>query len=258
MAVERRTYDTPFGEIWLWGEAEAFDGDKPLVLVILGAFNKEVRWPDYMAPELPAAATLVAQLPGNHCPQPLTHSVGAYAAAFSQVLGALGRPAIVVGCSVGGLVAMAMRAPNLKGLVLLEPPLRTGKLWPLVDSFRERMARPGADRREAEFITNVFGISATGHQDRDYSALVERIAVPTIVMFAEDPLFPEREVVRLPSLLDEPERDLFRRRPGVATALLMGVGHNLVNGNYDGVLTVVRRMLATGLGIESEASAAQP
>lgn len=244
MSVERRAYDTPFGEIWLWGEPQAFDGDKPILLTILGAFNIETRWPDYMAPRVPEAAVLAGQLPGNHCPPPLTHSVGAYAAAYSHVLAGLQRPAVVLGCSVGALVAMAMRAPNLRGLVLLEPPLRTGKLWPLVEDFRIRIAQNPDDPAVVDFIFNVFGISAQGHEDRDYTGLLDRISIPTEVLFGEERLFPERPITRLPSLVDEPERTLFRRQARVKTWLAPEVGHNLVDGCYLGVLKAVRQTLA--------------
>ncbi len=242
--MEKRTFTTPLGEVWLWGDQEAFDGPNPLIFAILGAFNIESRWPDYLPKHLAAASVVTAQLPGNHCPQPLTHSVGAYAAAYSQVLAELGRPAVVLGASVGALVGMAMRAPNIRGTVALDPPLHTAKLWPLLAPFRQAIADNPGDARLAEFIWNVFGFSAAEVVDRDYTDLVSRISAPTIVLVGEEPLFPQRDLRTLPSLLDEAGRQVFRDHPLVTVRQVAGVGHSIVDGGFAAVLDALRGLLA--------------
>lgn len=224
---ERRAYRTSEGEIWLWGAREAFEGSKPIGLVILGAFNAEKSALMDIQASVPDLAVLIGRLPGNHAPEPRVHSIEAYAAAFTQVLTELRRPAIVIGASIGGLVAFGLRAPNLKGILALDPPLRTGKLWPLREGFRQRLRNDPTNERLAEFIFNVFGISPDAHEDRNYDSLLEGLTAPTWVMYGDDALLPERPISRDPSLLDEPERNLLRRHPGISTALVEGVGHNL-------------------------------
>jgi pimeloyl-ACP methyl ester carboxylesterase len=241
--LEKRTFTTPLGEVWLWGEADAFEGTKPLIFAVLGAFNIETRWPDVIPEHLQGVSVVTAQLPGNHCPHLLTHSVGVYAAAYGQVLARLGRPAIVVGNSIGALVAMAMRAPNIRAILALEPPLHTAKLWPLVASFRRKLADHPDDARLAEFIWNVFGISAATVEDRDYSDLVARVSTPTIVLAGEEPLLPHRDLRILPSLLDDADRQVLRSHPRMQIWQVPGVGHNLVNGGASVVFGFLKRLL---------------
>lgn len=224
---ERREYRTSEGAIWLWGARDAFDGPKPIGLVILGAFNAEKSALMDLQTSVPDLAVLIGRLPGNRSPEPRSHSIDAYASAYTQVLIELRRPAIVVGASIGGLVAFGLGAPNLKGILALDPPLRTGKLWPLRDGFRRRLRNDPTNERLAEFIFNVFGISAGDHEDRNYEYLLEGLKAPTWVMYGDDALLPERAISRDPSLLDEPERNLMRRHPGISTALVEGAGHNL-------------------------------
>jgi pimeloyl-ACP methyl ester carboxylesterase len=241
--MERREYQTSVGEIWLWGERLAFEGSAPVILGLHGAFNvAEPRWIDRLAPQLPDFAVLSSHVPGNHCPYLVSQSVGAYAAAFSEVLAALGRPAVFLGASIGGLVAFAIRSQNLKSIVALDPPLRTGKLWPLTPDFREKLRADPQDADLAAFLWNVFGVSADGLEDRDYSGLVQRVSVPTAVMFGDDPLLPERTIRSVPSLTDEVDRALFRANPNIHTWLVEGLGHNLLNGGWSYVIDRTREM----------------
>lgn len=246
--MERHSYHTRHGEIWLWGKPEAFAGTGPLALFLLGAFNVEVRWPDDAAERLTEIAVLSAQLPGNHSPQPDAHSIDAYAAAYAQVLAQLGRPAIIVGNSLGAVTALAIRSPHVRAIVALDPPLRTARLWPLIPAFREKLREAPDDARLAEFLWNVFGVAPETVEDRDYTDLALAVTVPTIVIMGGEPLMPERDAAILPSLLDEPER---RRLQGVRLIerwIVNGAGHNIVDGGYSFVLDAVRKLMARTLG----------
>ena len=246
--MEKHSFQTPFGEIWLWGQPRVLSDDRPVVLFINGAFSTE-RPRSFELPDLlPEAAVLNAHLPGQHSPETVALSVGVYGAAFSAALEQIGRPAVVVGASVGALVAMAMRSPLIRGLALIEAPLRTGKLWPLVDSFRAALrARPG-DAGLKAFLWTIFGISETTHEDRDYGHLLAALDTPAWALFGGDPLYPARATDLVPSLVDEPERQLFTRHPGVRTWVIPGVGHNLPGHAIAAVAGCARDLLQrTGL-----------
>jgi pimeloyl-ACP methyl ester carboxylesterase len=251
--VKTHVIETPHGEAWLWGEADALTGDKPVVLKLHGAFSIARPRTFELQRELPEAAVLCAHLPGWHCPRAATPSVESFAALYSDVLRQIGRPAIVVGSSVGALVAFAIRAPQVKGIVALEPPLVTGKLWPLAEPFRDRL-RNGADAYEREFLWSVFGLSETRFQDRDYRPLLERLAVPTLVMLGGLPLMPQRSQERLASLVDDPERRLLAAHPNVRVRELAAVGHNVGGPGFLFVRSETRALLASLQLIKMEAS----
>ncbi len=252
--MEKYAFETPLGDIWLWGEPDALRGDRPIVLFINGAFSIPRPRSFDLQGLMPEAAVFNAHLPGNHSPWLVAQSVGVFAAAFSSVLDELGRPAVVVGASAGALVAMAMRSAHLRGLVLVEPILRTGKLWPLVPSLRERLAEQPDDAALRAFIWAVFGVSETALEDRDYRDLAAKLSVPSWAVFGGEPLYPERPVERLPSLVDEPERDLFRNRADVRTEVIATVGHN-VPGYAINFLRGHTRDLLARCGLTREGSA---
>lgn len=246
--MEKRAFPTPFGEIWLWGDAAAFSDDRPVVLVITGAFNNERSAVFALQAALPEAAVLIGHLPGNHCPPTVPQSVGGYAAAYGLVAKELARPLVAVGASVGGLVAMALRAPNLRGIVALEPPIRTGKLWPLLPSFRQRLGQDPENALLKEFLWSVLGVSAEDHEDRNYEHMLAQLATPTLVLLGAEPLYPERKLAGVPSLVDEPERDILRRHPFIRTTLVQGVGHNIpgyaLHAVVDRTRSLIRSILA--------------
>jgi pimeloyl-ACP methyl ester carboxylesterase len=69
-----------------------------------------------------------------HSPPFAWASVPLFAAGFDEALELLfpGRRITVVGISMGGTTALHMRSPLVRSMVLADPPLRTGQLWPLV------------------------------------------------------------------------------------------------------------------------------
>jgi hypothetical protein len=219
--MEQRSFETGEGEIWLWGEREAFESDKPILLALPGAFATAESNFFLLHLNMPAAAVVVGRVPGQLCPALKTSSVGAFAAAYSEALAQLGRPAVVLAESAGALIALAMTAPNLRGMVLMEPPLMTGKAWPLFELYRLLLPRHRA------FIEGVFGYRETEVEGRDYRGLLDGLKVPTYVFMGDDPLGEPRPFEQSPSLVDEPERDLMRRHPWIRTGLVRGAGHSV-------------------------------
>lgn len=218
-AIEIRKFETRLGEIWLAGLPSAFDDDRPLVLVIKGAFAAEYGRYDDLHKVMPEAAVLVAQLPGNFCPPLVATSVGAFIAAFSEVVErAFGhRQVLIWGDSLGGLVALGIPG-NLARLVL-DPPIRISKTWPVMSNFQDRYR---ANISEREFLYNVFGVSADGIEQRDYRAV---LGLPARVLIgelmeadADDPHF-------APSVVGQADREILRRRSEIRLSVVAGVGH---------------------------------
>jgi pimeloyl-ACP methyl ester carboxylesterase len=246
--VEQRTFETALGPVVLSAEPQAFEPDRPVVLAISGAFAQADAF-DLIHERLPEAAVFVAHLPGNHSPPLIATSVGAYAAAFSRVLGQLGRPAIVCGASVGGLVAMGLRAAELRGIVALDPPFRTEKLWRLIPRVQD-VLRGRPEAHVVEFAWNVLGVSATTVEDRNYLPLLDGLRTPTWCVLGEVPLMPPRELARDPSLVDEPERQVLQRHAFIRTLVVEGAGHNLQGEAGSAVLSAIRSLLVPVLAGE--------
>ena len=225
--MHKHIFQTTVGEIWLWGDAGLLSTDRPVVLFINGAFSIE-RPRSFELPGLaPGAVVMNAHLPGNHCPRLTSHSVEVYAKAYAEVLDEIGRPAVVIGASIGALVGLSLNSPWVRGLVILEPPLQTGKLWCLVDSFRAKLAAQPGDADLREFLWQVFGVSETSLENRDYRPLVAGLTVAGWAAFGGLPLMPPRAIETLPSLVDEPERALLRSHRLLKTEVIPTVGHNV-------------------------------
>lgn len=243
----KHVFRTGTSEVWAWGEAGALVSDKPLVLVIGGAFAIPRPRLFELQDWLPEAAVLAAHLPGNHSPNVAVHTVAAYAKLFDDVVRQVARPAVVVGDSVGGLVALSMRERLIEAFALLEPPLVTGKLWPLIPTFQGWLkARP----REAYlrlFLRGVFGVRERSVESLDYGHLVDGLDRPAWALMGDEPLMPPRPFESMPSLLDEPERERLRAHPMVQVRSIEGIGHNVGGRGIMFVRTAVRDLLQRDL-----------
>jgi hypothetical protein len=245
--MQKREFKTGLGELWLWGEPAAFASTRPLILVIDGAFAAAHHKLAPLAEHLPAVDFLFAHLPGNHCPQLSETSVEAFARAYSEVLDREfpQRPTLVSGESVGALVALAIRARSVKGLLLEEPILRTDILWPLIDFFGANHRGPGA----MAFVEAIFGYDREGAGGRDYRYLLDQPPRPMCVVFGGERLGERRPLPALPSLVDEPEREVFKHRPLTRTVTVRGAGHAAaVGAGGDAMLAIVKRLLEKTFG----------
>ena len=241
--MDSRTFETPYGPIVLWGEADAWTSSRPLVVAIAGAYATARGAFFHLAPHLATDAdTVIGHLPGNHCP-PLAHqSVDTFAAAYSFVISTAfkGRTVIACGASIGGLVALALEAPQIRRLVVAEPPLVMSKVWPLWPTLRGKLAEAAGDGAARAFVTNVFGVTEAAVQERRYDHLLEQLHLPTDVPVGERPLYPERAFDKLPSLVDEPERALLAAHPRIRLHVLAGAGHNVLQEAAPAFIALVR------------------
>lgn len=100
----QRIFATRHGPILLAGDLE---GPGPLVLVIRGAYATE----DQLSrlPEHVAAGAVFGDIPGHRSPWLEDQTLAVCAAAYSEAVDQLGRPMVVCGVSLGGLIALGMR-----------------------------------------------------------------------------------------------------------------------------------------------------
>ncbi|THD79260.1 MAG: alpha/beta hydrolase [Phenylobacterium sp.] len=222
---------TDLGQIWFWGR----DRGKPLVLMITGAMAPADVW----AGEFDELDYLRVHLPGNHCPPLAETSIAAFARSIDQALAMnfSGRPVFVAGISMGALVGLAMRSPELRGALLIEPPLRTRHLW----SVQRMPMEAGLTEQDLLLLKNVLGVSKAGSEPRDYTHLLAGLRVRTTVVVGSEPLLPKRKVARVPSVVDDDDRALLAAHPLVRIVLVEGAGHAV---HAEGFVPVTRLMFA--------------
>jgi hypothetical protein len=234
--MERRSFETPLGEIWLWGLPEAFEDARPAIVILTGAFASASRM-RRMPSLIPEAPVLVGDIPGNRCPQLALQTIGAYASAYSTAIRALERPVVLCGSSLGAVTALGVQAPNVFAMVALEPVMRTASataLWPIL---RERLGDEPDNPILREFLWNVFGIDERTHEPRDYFPILDRLSVPTIAMFGSD-------VATLPTLVSAEDRARFRAHPMVRTRTVSNVGHDIGDGAGSLIVEALREQYA--------------
>jgi len=242
--VESRTFETPYGPVVLVGLASAFEGTRPLLVTIAGAFAI-ARGPLFqLAPLIGDCDVVSGHLPGNHCPTLISASVGVYASAYSQVIAQVFADRTVIGCgaSIGGLVALGLRAPQVRNLLVIEPPLVMSKIWPLWPTLRSKLA--AGDPAVRDFVVNVFGVTETAVAERRYDGLLDALRKPTHVLVGDRPLFPRRDMVKLPSLVDEPEQALMAAHPMIRLSVAPDAGHNVLQESTPAFLAAVRGAIA--------------
>jgi hypothetical protein len=74
--MKRRRFETPLGEVWLHGSAEALEGHTLAMVVLTGAFAapQSMRAMPGLLREFPV---LIGDIPGNGCPRLISQTVGA-------------------------------------------------------------------------------------------------------------------------------------------------------------------------------------
>lgn len=239
--MDSRPFDTPYGRIVLVGRAAAFESGRPLVVAIAGAFAIARGPLFHLAPVLePQAEVVTGHLPGNHCPTLIGAAVGVYASAYAHVIATAfaGRPVLAVGASIGGLVTLGLRAPQIRRALVVEPPLVMSKVWPMWPTLRQQLA--GGDPDVGRFVTNVFGVTDAAVEERRYDYLLRDLRVPTHVLVGDEPLFPQRPFEKLPSLVDGPERDLMAAHPRIRLTVAPGAGHNVLQQSQPAFLAALR------------------
>lgn len=228
-SLTRTEFRTELGVVPLWHAPGALASDRPVLVTVTGAFATADTMSRMQAVVGPGCDCFLMHLPGNHTPALREASVAAYARALQAVIqeAFAERPVVLVGVSIGALVALAVRAPQVRRVVAVEPPLTTGKLWPMLGPLAQKIAAAPDDAGLRDFAGGVFGVTADGFEDRRYFHLFEGLDAPVDVVAGDRPLMPERPCETYPSFVDEPERAFLRGLPNVVLHVAPGAGHNV-------------------------------
>jgi len=156
-------------------------------------------------------------------------SVAAWIRGLAEMIAvAFPQPPPIIAESLGAIVAMSLPA---RALIAVEPLLSIDRLWPLHRTIRAARAR-GMEIEPA--MEALF--------DKPFGWALERISAPTLVLAGTEPLLPERETPREPSLLTDEDLAAYARHPLVEARRVAG-GHTLMDHSRDGVMAASREFM---------------
>ena len=232
---ETRSYKiiTPVGEVWLYGRPELRETRRPAVVIFHGSFGAPAQFADWFARLEPHVQVVLASLPRHAGAPPLSApGVSGYVEGFAAALDALlpHRTVLCAGVSVGALVTLGLAGRGLPA-VAFDPFLTTAKLWPIGATLRRMAAR--GDPIDADFVAEVFGFRDGQVTDRDYRGWLDALAAPVVVAAGSVPLWPPRDLLDPPSLLDDDDRARLLAHPRVRLVTFEGHGHALVEASPD-------------------------
>lgn len=240
VTLERREIQTSLGTVVLNGR----NTGRPVLFVIPGLYSSptfgigmQAWWPQF--------DVVLSRVPGDGAPELEFTSIGVFGAAYSEAIsvGYSNRPIFVYGISTGALIALALRHVDLKGMFLVEPPLRTGCLWPLRDALRD-IGPPGWE----EISWPLFGITSVAHEARDYTAMLDSLAIATTVLVGSEPLMPRRPLDDQPSLVDIHARDILSANPMVNLVEIYNSGHGVLSAAPATVDNLLRNACKSAFG----------
>lgn len=229
-SLTRTDFPTALGVIPLWHRADALRSQKPVMLSVTGAFAVPDTMSKMQAVVGEGCECFLMHLPGNHTPPITEMTVAGFGRALSELISRefAERPVVLQGISIGALTALAVRAAPVRRIVAVEPPLITGKLWPMLDALAEMVATNRQDASLAAFVDGVFGVSADGKtRSLSYLDLFDDLDVPVDLVIGDQPLMPQRQVPHYPSFVDEPERRILAEMDGVEVHVGANAGHNI-------------------------------
>ncbi|HTK34542.1 MAG TPA: alpha/beta hydrolase [Caulobacteraceae bacterium] len=222
-AVQATKFQTSMGAVPVWGRLESFSPDRPLLFVIRGAWPPTVGYMDPLADLIPEADVALVHLPGMHSTPFRDQTVKAFATAFDEVIAKLAHPRVLVlAISIGGVVALSLT--GAWETILVETPLMTAPLWPIHPRFRDIV---GDNPNAAEWVRNLFGTGQDGVENRDYRSLALDFRGQGTLLLGDDPLWPERPITRIPSLVCDDSRKAYAANPRFRSVIVPNAGHNI-------------------------------
>ncbi|MBP7702139.1 MAG: alpha/beta hydrolase [Phenylobacterium sp.] len=220
----------------------------PVVVFLHGALRTAeslVAWVDVLAD---VADVLLVDLPGHlrsTAIQPM--SVDGMASWIHEGLrvGLAGRHVLLVGESLGGLIALRIAGDDgpspVHAILALDPPLSTSKQWTISMAFQPFLNIPAV----ADLAETTFGIKGDKRSERIYYPLLGQAKRPIALATGDNPLMPPRNNARHPCLFDELDRYIVNTYyPGAADIrTFAGSGHLLLEDAVEPIRALIVEML---------------
>lgn len=208
-------------------------GAGPALLCIRGIWAPRDQLNELMH-VFPKLDVVIGDIPGMWTRAPVPSTLAAFSRAYDELVAQLlpNRPVVLLGVSTGAVVGLGMKSPQLRRMVVVEPFLSTGNVWPLIANMQERLIT-NRDAPQIEmsrrYIFDMFGYSEDSVEDRDFAPLLADLAIPTAAIVGAEPLGEPRPIANWPSFADARTRELLSAHPAVQLYEgPPGSGHNLL------------------------------
>ena len=204
-------------------------------------------WRTLLAPD---TDVIFAELPGHgRSPAMVPTSVEIFAANVLQALQSTlsGRDVVLVGESLGGLVALAiagMSPDPVRAVLAADPPLTTAKLWHVATAIGGAVARDPDNAFLRSFAEEIFGLGASTRTDRIYYSLLKDAQIPIHIVTGDLPLLPPRNVSGVPCLVDDVDRFVLANLYATQVQLHVvdNCGHLLLTDQRAACLDLIQRI----------------
>jgi len=215
-----------------------------MIVAVLPGFSRSAAQLSHWKDLLPAEVRLF-DLPGHGGASPMASpTLARLADHFSEQIP---RDALIVGESLGGLVALKMAATGYR-VVAIEPPLSTAKLWVLRYVLQQALEQDPKTSWMGPFVESLFGVAAgKAPQSLNYWPLLDEATAPVDIIAATEPLWPMRSIhltpATTPSVLDEVDAYHLRRHANVRFRTLDGP-HTLLTESPDACRQALLEIIA--------------
>jgi pimeloyl-ACP methyl ester carboxylesterase len=227
--------------------------DRPLALLLHGAQRN--RGVMAKAGELLSGQFDVAlcDLPGHgESETPIDVSVDDYALEIVHLLLLRfpGRPVLLIGESIGGVIALRAAADprlDIRWLVLLDPPLTTAKQWHIRANALMTLNRDASPFRRL-FSAAMFGVFDQDRQeDRIYYDLLADLKVPCLILTGDLPLNPQRNAPKPMCCLDAVDMWVIQKfySDKVVLARVKNAGHTVMIDQPEACIQTIGHFIAS-------------
>jgi pimeloyl-ACP methyl ester carboxylesterase len=254
--------NTSQGALFFLSDRDPRDFARPIVVVLHGALRHSESTLPWLRHLTDRYDVLLLDLPGHgRSPSDGEPSVRAFIARFREFLTRHfpGRPMVIMGESIGGLIALGLgngQTPQIKGVIVADPPMSTAKLWPVFNNYQKPKRQPATEYQKRFFAVTFGYVPNAVIGDRIYYALVAGLKVPALLLTGDLPLFPVRPLpTEIPCLLDEVDKAIIRsmRNPQVSLQTISDIGHLCLDSSLVQVRELVDGFCAEHLPVESPA-----
>ena len=240
--LERRRIATPLGPMTFRVPATEPNNPKPVVVVVMSVLTSTDELTDHARSIDDFAEVVILDLPVRESEGFETPSVERLAQALGLALHQAfpRRRVTLLGMGDAALVALQARAPEIRHVIVVEPPLLTAKPWKGLEQLRT-LARTDTSPAVRNFLSEVYGVGAAAPAPRDHRPSLDRVRVPVTVAVSDEDPSGLADPSGPPSQIDLDDRAWLACIPDVSLEVLS-------NARFGTVWDMVRRVLADDPG----------
>lgn len=242
-----------WGSLTLYSAQPWRGGDGPVVVILHGAARSAMHLRHLADHLMDLADVVLVDLPGHGRSDPLpSPTLDALATNVLEAirLGLAGRPVLLVGESLGGLVALVIAGMDQAGMVksvfAADPPVTSRKLRNVATTLRRKILREPTNQFLVDLVFEVFGISDEEVEERIYYPVLGALKTPALIATGDFPMTAAPRPNDTPCLFDAVDCFIAREFYGdkVEVREIPNAGHLLLIDKVGPCVAMIRELLA--------------